>query len=188
MSRLLKFVIFCFLIAGPAVVLAAQGERKDVDGDGYREAEVFYSKGAIVKTLIDFDHDGRMESVIYYRDGYREKAEQDVNGDGKTDRWVSYYFTGIPWKVAEDTDGDGKPDYWTFLKNGWIYKWEQDRDGNGAPDVRTIYDPNTSKRRTLVHQSFDNDFDGFFESLSGVTAVREDAAFPHSLAEALLRG
>lgn len=158
----------------------------DMDGDGYKEAEVFYGPEGIIRTLVDSNHDGRRETVIHYKDGHRDYAVQDSDGDRLTDRWISYYFTGVAWKIADDLNRDGKPDYWAYLKNGVIYKWEQDRNGDGKPDLRTTYEPD-GKTRVLVQQSSDDDLDGVFENYSGITAARKEAALPHSLAEALLR-
>ncbi len=189
MSRFLKVVFIGILFVG--LVAASPGERSkkmDMDGDGYKEAEIFYSGNEIVKTLVDYDHDGFIETVIYYKNGHREHAEQDINADGKTDNRIYYYFTGIPWKVAEDFNRDGKPDYWFYLKDGKIYKWEQDRNGDGKADLRTTYGLDaTGNTRTLVQQSYDDDFDGIFDALSGITIARREASLPHSLAEALLR-
>jgi antitoxin component YwqK of YwqJK toxin-antitoxin module len=183
-----QVVFIGFLLAGLATAWSRESRRIDINGDGYKEAEVYYSGKEIIKTLADYDHDGRMETVIYYKNGHREHAEQDINRDGKTDRWIYYYFTGVPWKVAEDRNGNEKPDYWFYLKDGKIYKWEQDRNGDGRADIRTTYEVDKAgKVRTLVQQSYDDDFDGVFESFSGITAAKKEAMIPHSLAEALLR-
>ncbi len=187
MRKLISVLFVSFASIGIAAAWPTE-KMIDIDGDGYKEAKVFYSGSQIVKTLIDTNHDGRMESVIYYKNGYREHAEQDLNGDGLTDRWIYYYFTGTAWKIAEDFNQDGKPDYWLYLKDGRTYRWEQDRNRDGKPDVRTTYEVDKSgKTRTLVQQSYDDDFDGAFETLSGITVVKKEAMIPHSLAEALLR-
>ena len=188
MKRWVSIIFVGSVFVGMSTAWSRESRTIDMDGDGYKEAEVFYSGNEIVSTLIDTDHDGFKETVIYYKNGYREHAEQDINKDGKTDRWIYYYFTGVAWKVAEDFDQDGKPDYWLYLKDGRIYRWEQDRNGDGRPDVRTTYETDKSgKTRTLVQQSFDDDFDGMFESFSAITAAKREAMIPHSLAEALLR-
>ncbi len=185
---LVSVFFLSFLLAGVGAAWSREGRAIDFDGDGHREAEVFYSGNEIVRTLVDTDHDGRMESVIHYKDGHRVRAEQDINWDGMTDRWIYYYFTGIPWKVAEDFNRDGTPDYWFYLRSGHIYKWEQDRNDDGRADIRTTYEVDKAGRtRALVQQSYDDDFDGIFESCSGITAARREAMTPHSLAEALLR-
>ena len=160
----------------------------DVNGDGFKEAEVIYAGNQISRMLVDYNHDGYPETVVYYKNGYRERAEQDADRDGMTNRWTYYYFTGVPWKVAEDFDRDGKADYWFYLKGGEIYKWEQDRNGDGRADLRTIYEiDEAGVTRTLVQQSYDDNFDGVFESLSGITAARKEAMIPPPLSESLLR-
>jgi len=180
------FVFFGLLFVAAATAWSLETKMTDIDGDGYKEAEVFYGPEGIIKSLIDFDHDGRRETVIHYKNGHRDSAIQDNDGDHRTDRWISYYFTGAAWKVADDLNRDGKPDYWAYIKNGVIYKWEQDRNGDGKPDLRTTYEPD-GKVRVLVEQSSDDDLDGVFEASSGITSARKEAALPHSLAEALLR-
>lgn len=184
--RHIGFVFFGLLLVAAATAWSREARMVDIDGDGYKEAEVFYGPEGIVKSLIDSDHDGRRETVINYKNGHRDNAIQDIDGDRRTDRWISYYFTGIAWKVVEDLNRDGKPDYWAYLKNGAIYRWEQDRNGDGKPDLRTTYEPD-GKTRVLVQQSSDDDLDGIFEVSSGITSARKEAFLPHSLAEALLR-
>ncbi len=179
-------VAFILLLVIAVTAWSREARMADSDGDGYMEAEVFYGPDGVVKSLIDFDHDGRRETVVNYKNGYRDNAIQDNDGDGRTDRWVSYYFTGVAWKIADDLNRDGAPDYWSYLKNGVIYKWEQDRNRDGKPDLRTTYDPE-GQTRVLIQQTSDNDWDGVFETSSGITSARRQAALPHSLAEALLR-
>jgi hypothetical protein len=159
----------------------------DIDGDGFKEAEIFYAGSQIVKTLVDVDHDGFKETVIFYKDGHRDRAEQDANNDGKVDRWIWYYFTGVARKIGEDFNFDGKADYWLYLRDGRVYRWEEDRNADGEPDLRTTYLLDKNGKTQLLQQSLDEDFDGNFESLSGITAAKKEAMLPHSLAEALLR-
>ena len=187
--RPLTVIFVGFVLAGSVTAWSMENSRMaDIDGDGYEEAEIFYEGNQIVKTFVDYDHDRRMESVIYYKNGARDHAEQDIDGNGSTDRWVYYYFTGVSWKVAEDRNVDTKPDYWFYLKDNKIYKWEQDTNGDGKADLRTVYETDKAgKTRSLVQQSSDGNFDGVFESFSGITAARREARIPHSLAEALLR-
>jgi hypothetical protein len=180
------FVFFGLLLVAAATAWSRETRMADIDGDGYKEAEVFYGPEGIVRTLVDSDHDGRRETVIYYKNGHRDNAVQDNDGDRRTDRWISYYFTGVAWKVAEDLNRDGKPDYWMYLKDGVIYKWEQDRNGDGKPDLQTTYESD-GKTRVLIQQSADDDLDGVFEAYSGITNARREVALPHSPAEALLR-
>lgn len=190
MRRVSSVIFIVFMLAGLSTAWSRENRKVDIDGDGYKEAEVFYSGNEIVKTLIDTDHNRYMETTIYYKNNYRNHAEQDMNQDGLTDRWIYYYFTGVPWKIAEDIsqDGKGKPNYWFYLKDGQIYKWEQDRNGDGRPDIRTIYQTNKdNKTRILSQQEYDDNFDGVFESFSGITVARKEAMMPHSLAEALMR-
>lgn len=125
--RWVYVVLVGFLLSGIAAAWPKDSRKMiDIDGDGYKEAEVFYSGKEVVRTLVDEDHDGQIETIIYYKNGARERAEQDFGRDGKTDRWIYYYFTGTPWKIAEDFDRDGMPDYWLYLKEGSIYRWEQE--------------------------------------------------------------
>ena len=179
-------VFFTLFLVVAATAWSREARMIDMDGDGYKEAEVFYGPQGIIRTLIDSDRDGRRETVIYYKNGHRDYAIQDTDGDGRTDRWISYYFTGAAWKIAEDLNRDGKPDYWIYLKDGMIYKLEQDRNGDGKPDFRTTYEPD-GKTQVLVRQSWDEDSDGIFESSSAITAARREVALPHSFAQTLLR-
>src|SRR5688572_21562322 len=107
MRRLITLIFICLALVSTGAVWVGN-KNIDIDGDGYKEAQVLYSGNQIVKTLIDTYHDGFKDTVIYYKNGYREHAEQDTNRDGKADRWVYYYFTGVAWKVAEDLNKDGE--------------------------------------------------------------------------------
>ncbi|HTL70178.1 MAG TPA: hypothetical protein VL404_02685 [Candidatus Eisenbacteria bacterium] len=185
MKRYLIAAFFGVLFTGTAA-WALESRKVDMDGDGFREADVLYEGGRVVRAVVDNDRDGRADGTIFYKAGRRDHAELDTNRDGKIDSWISYYFTGVPWRVIEDLNRDGVPDYWSYLKNGVLYRWEQDRNRDGMPDIRTTYDVATGKK-TLVEQSLDDDFDGIFENMSNLTAANREAAVPHSLAEALLR-
>ena len=188
MRRFFGVSFLGFLIVVPALLGWAESKKADLNGDGYKEAVVFSSEKKIGKIYLDLNKDGRYESIVYYdKNGHKERAENDTDLDGQTDQWVYYYFTGVPWKIAEDLNHDGKPDYWQYLKDGRVYKWEEDRLGSGKPDVRTIYEWDHDGKRVLSQQSYDNDSDGVFESLSGITMTKRLSVIPHSLAEALLR-
>ncbi len=186
MIRSIMVLMAGMLFTGTALAVPAQIRMADLDGDGYKEAEMYYAGGQIVKTLADFDRNSYKETVIYYKDGRRDHAEQYFTRDGMVDRWI-YYYAGVPWKVAEDLNRDGKADYWFYLKDGRVYRWEQDRNHDGKVDVRTVYEFSKSGKRTLARQSYDDDSDGIFEQLSGITAAKGPPAIPHSLAEVLLR-
>src|SRR3989338_6832029 len=117
-NRVVGVVFLGFLLAGVATAWARGGRMVDVNGDGFKEAEVIYAGNQISRMLVDYNHDGYPETVVYYKNGYRERAEQDADRDGMTNRWTYYYFTGVPWKVEEDFDRDAKADYWFYLKGG----------------------------------------------------------------------
>jgi hypothetical protein len=140
----------------------------DLDGDGYKEAEVYFEGPKVVLALLDRNDDKKIDGTIHYRDGFREYAEIDADYDGRVETWVQYYFTGLPSLIRTDKDGDGSPDSWRHFQNGFIYKKEWDRNGDGAPDYRILTEADADFRGDLdrfrtVEKQYDNDFDGTFD-------------------------
>jgi hypothetical protein len=166
----------------------AQPRKRDLDGDGRAEALVFYEKNVPIKAVADRDNDGYVEAVFHYKGGRRDYAEIDLDRDGRTDQWVTYVLSGEAWKSGYDFDHDGRADYWTYTRNGKVYKWEQDRNGDGRPDLRTYYEAPNDRivEQPLFRQTYDNDFDGDFETFSGLSTRKPEPRIPHSLAEALI--
>ncbi|GEM_PF-2216598 len=163
--------------------------KKDLNGDGYAEAEVFYAAGKRVeKMLIDTNHDGKTDRSVYYRQGQRERVEEDTNFDGRTDRWLTYDPTGNIWKEAFDLSAKGQPNYWRYFKEGVVYRWDRDRNLDGRPDRRTVLTNGAGRkgpRAPFLKRSYDNDFDGVFERFTG--KVNPPEPLPGSLAEARYR-
>ncbi|MBI4353115.1 MAG: hypothetical protein HY593_04220 [Candidatus Omnitrophica bacterium] len=166
-------LFLCFGLCFTAPSHSAQiAERVDLDGDGHREATIFFENGRIVKVQVDRNLDKKIDCVIYYKDGFRIRAERDANYDKKIDVWIKYYFTGMPWFIAGDKNFDGKPDHWRYLKNGFVYKREWDRNFDGKPDLRMLFEAPPDMRfvpgihNRLVEIKEDNDFDGVFEKIT----------------------
>lgn len=127
-------ILVCFL----SVTAAKAQVRKDIDRDGYLEAEIYYGQpGKIEKMTVDRDHDGRADKTVFYRNGMRERAEEDDNYDGTADTWVNYDPSGAVRKISKDLNGNGKADYWQYFKEGARYRWDRDRNGDGKADRRT---------------------------------------------------
>ena len=170
--KCIKFTLFCAAIfshLGP-VAWASQVMRKnDLDGDGTKEANVYYEGNKIMKIVMHKNHDGKTDSRIYYRAGFRDYAELDSNFDGIIDTVILYYFTGIPASIAVDRNGDSKPDRWTYFQNGIIYKREWDRNFDGIPDYRIRFSVKADYRMDVktemqaIVKEYDNNNDGFFE-------------------------
>lgn len=188
MSRLTVLFWGFVLLVATTTVQAYESKRKDLDGDGIREAVVFYDGRTAVRAVSDVNQDGHPDMFIYYRDGVRDHADVDIDEDGRADKWIYYGQDGVPWKEAYDFDKNGRADYWVFYRSGQVSKWEQDRNDDGKPDVRTFYESSGKAiEKPLFRQSFDNDYDGEYESVSGLSVLRPEVNIPHSLAEALLR-
>ncbi len=182
-----KTFIFILVFVSLSVPLVAEAAvpfaniQKDLNHDGYKEGQVIYNGKQIVRVYIDSDADGAVDTVIHYKNGNRDRSEKDSDGDGYADTWVSYYFTGVPWKIMEDMNRDGVVDYWVYFKNGLAYKWELDRNLDGRADVQTLM----GEGYKITRQLTDDDYDGFYEHLTGRTASAH--LYPQSMAEALLR-
>ena len=164
------FFIGVSLLFSVCALAAEDTKKADLDGDGFKETELFYDGKKITKALIDEDEDGQVDGTIYYKNGFREKGERDLNRDGQTDTWIKYYMTGIPWIITRDKNNDGKPDYWAYAKNGFIYKRECDRNVDGKADARVLIPVQSDFReldmsRVSVERQYDNNFDGAFEKV-----------------------
>lgn len=164
--------------------------KKDLDRDGYPEAEIHYAAGKqIEKMFVDADGDGKADRFFYYRQGSRERAEKDTDLDGTIDAWVTYDTAGNVWKEAMDLAGKGKPDYWRYFKESVLYRWERDRNFDGKPDRRTVLTNGTDRRvgphAAFLKRAYDDDFDGVYERFSGKIQPQEPP--PGSLAEARYR-
>lgn len=161
-------LMICFL--GNAQADQLKVRRADLNGDGSKEANIYYDENdKIVKIIMDKNHDAKTDCTIYYRNGYRDTAEIDANFDGIIDTVVFYYFTGVPASIAVDRNKDGKPDSWTYFQNGFLYKREWDRNFDGIPDYRIIFatkpdyriDAKTELQK--IEKQYDNNYDGVFE-------------------------
>lgn len=190
-------VLLAVFFLGNHVWAAAAGtvRKTDLDGDGDKEANVYYEGSKIAKIVMDKNHDGKADATIYYRNGFRDYGELDGNYDGFVDTVILYYFTGVPASIAVDRNGDAKPERWTYFKNGIIYKRDWDRNYDGIPDYRIHFSTKADLRADTkgdiqaIVKEYDDNFDGIFEkkiSTKKKSRAKRVSALAGSLSEEVI--
>ena len=153
----------------PAIAAELMTRRMDLDGDGSKEADVYFDKKIITLATIDRNQDQQPDVTIHYKNGHRDFADIDTDFDGRPDMTIVYYFTGVPTAMKIDKNRDGRSDMWIYFQNGFIYRREWDRNFDGKPDYRVLFERKDDFRMTAdgkeqrVDKQYDDNFDGIFE-------------------------
>ena len=188
-SRILLGILAGLVLASLWGEAAESVVKKDLNRDGFAEAEIYYGPGKQAeKMTVDANQDGKADQFFYYREGRRERAEKDTDFDGRMDAWLTYDPAGNVWKEALDLGKTGQPNYWRYFKEGVIYRWDRDRNSDGKPDRKTVLTNGAvhrGSRAVFLKRTYDDDFDGVFDRFTG--KVKPPEPPPSSLAEARYR-
>ena len=145
------FTVVFVLGLSTALWAAERVEWKDEDGDGRKEAQIFYDGDKIVKALMDKNGDGKPDQWLYFVNGKRHAAEIDSDFDGKIDTWIMYDAEGKTKTIAKDTNHDGRPDsFQKLLKGRELVLKEYDRNFDGRIDKRELRQWDANKKIAIV--------------------------------------